>query len=75
MLDHERPHTSLVDTANLHGAVPLPVLTGQVFIVSLQDVAFITEVLNHSAMVQSMAGGRVAGVAPILWLKWWQTHC
>ena len=52
MLDHEWPHTSLVDTANLHGAIPLPFLTGKifVFVVSPQDVAFITEVLNHSAL-------------------------
>ena len=53
MLDHERPRTSLVDTANLHGAVPLPILTGKIFVlvVSLQDEAFITEVLDHSVMV------------------------
>lgn len=59
----------------MHEAVPLPVLTREVFILSLKNEAFITEIFNHSAMRQSSAWGRVAGEAPVLWLIWRSTHC
>lgn len=56
-------------------AVPFPILTGKVFIVSLKNIAFITEIFNHSAMSESFTCGGVAGVAPVLWLIWRLAYC
>jgi len=47
--------TLLHEAAELHLAVPLSILTGEVFVVSLQNIAFLTEVFNHSAMRKSLA--------------------
>lgn len=71
MLHHRGSNTTfalLHDTADWHEVVPFPKLTGKVFIVSLQNVTFITEILNHDAMRKSSAWGGMAGVASILWL-------
>lgn len=67
--------TLLQEAAELHLAVPFPILTGKVFIISLQNVAFVTKIFNHSAMRESSAWGRVAGVAPVLWLIWRLANC
>lgn len=67
--------TLLQEAAELHLAVPFPVLTGKVFIISLQNIAFITKIFNHGAMRESSAWGGVAGVAPILWLIWRLAYC
>lgn len=56
----------MANTIDLHGAVPLSILTGQVVIVSAESKAVITEELNHSAMSKHSTGGWVAGEAPIL---------
>lgn len=68
---------TLVETAaDLHGWFPLAILTRQVFVVTLQHVAFGTQVLNDAAGVQGVsAGPGVADVATILWLRWQGTHC
>lgn len=55
----------MANTTDLHGAVPLSILTGQVVVVSTEDEALIAEELNHSAMGKHPAGGWVASVAPI----------
>lgn len=55
-------------TIDLHGAVPLSILTGQIVIVSTEHEALITEELNHSAVGKQSTGGGVAGVAPVLGL-------
>lgn len=67
--------TLLHEAAELHLAVPLSILAGKVLIVSLQNVAFITKILNHSAVRKSLAWGGVTGVAPVLWLKWRLAYC
>ena len=56
-------------TTDLHGAVPLSILTGQVVVVSLENEALITEELDNSAMGKHSAGRWVAGVAPIFWFR------
>lgn len=62
--------------ADLHGWFPLAILTRQVFVVTLQHVAFGTQVLNDAAGVQGVsAGPGVADVATILWLRRQGTHC
>ena len=68
---------TLVETAaDLHGWFPLAILTRQVFVVTLQHVAFGTQVLNDAAGVQGVsAGPGVADVATILWLRRQGTHC
>lgn len=53
-------------TADLHGAVPLSILTCQVGIVSTESKAVITDELNYSAVGKQSTWGRVAGVSPIL---------
>lgn len=71
MLNGERPHTTLTEhTADLHRTVPFSLLAGEVFVIALQRVAFVTEILQHCAMSQTMAWGWVAGVTPVLWLHW-----
>lgn len=67
--------TLLHKAAELHLAVPFPILTGKVFVVSLQNIAFITEIFNHSAMRESSTCGGVAAVAPVLWLIWRLAYC
>ena len=67
--------TLLHEAAELHLAVPFSILTGKVFIVSLQNITFITEIFNYGAMRKSLAWGGVAGVAPVLWLKWRLAYC
>ena len=66
--------TLVQETADLHGAVPAPLLAGQVLVVPLQDEALVTEVLDDSAVGQTAAGGGVAGEAPVLWLHRRKTH-
>lgn len=62
--------------AYLHGWFPFAILTRQVFVVTLQHVAFSTQVLDDTARVQGVsAGPRVADIAPILWLWGQGTHC
>lgn len=60
--------------ANLHGTVPLAVLTGKELVVSLQSVALVTEVLNDGLLGEPVAGRRVTAVAPVLWLSGGRTH-
>lgn len=67
--------TLLHEAAELHLAVPLPILTGEVFIIPLQNVTLLAEVLNHCAVRESLALGGVTGVTPVLWLIWRLTHC
>lgn len=67
--------TLLHYTADLHEAVPCAVLTGEVFIFSFHDVAFVTEILDHSAVRKSSARVGVAGVASVLRLIRRTTHC
>lgn len=62
--------TLLHEAAELHLAVPFPILTGKVFIVPLQNIAFLTEIFNDGAMSKSSTCWGVAGVAPVLWLIW-----
>lgn len=57
-------------TADLHRTVPFSLLADEGFVISLQCVAFITEILHHSAMSQTMAWRRVAGITPVLWHSW-----
>ena len=45
--------TLLHEAAELHLAVPFTILTGKVFIVPLQNIAFLTEIFNNSAMSKS----------------------
>lgn len=54
-------------TADLHRSVPLAVLTGEELVVSLQSVAFITEVLDDGLLGEAVARGGVTAVAPVLW--------
>lgn len=56
----------MANTTDLHGPVPLPVLTGQVVVVPTENEALVTEELDHGAVGKHPAGGRVAGVAPVL---------
>lgn len=67
--------TLLQQAAELHLAVPFPILTGEVFIISFQNIAFIAKILNHCAMRESSTWRGVAGEAPILWLIWRLAHC
>lgn len=67
--------TLLHQTDEFHMAVPFPILTGKILIVSLQNITFITEIFNHSAMRKSSTWGGVAGVAPVLWLIWRLAGC
>lgn len=60
--------------ANLHGAVPLAVLAGEEFVVPLQSVALVTEVLDDSLLGEAVAGRRVTAVAPVLWFSGGRTH-
>lgn len=75
------PHSSakltLVEmTADLHGWLPLAILTRQVLVITLQHVAFSTQVLDDAARVQGVSTGPgVADVATILWLRGQGTHC
>lgn len=62
-------HTLAESAADLHGSVPLSILTGEELVVSLQSVALVTEVLNNGLLGEAVAGGRVTAVAPILWLR------
>lgn len=52
--------------ANLHGRIPLPILAGAVIVLPFQGIALITEVLDHGALSQPTARGRVAVVATVL---------
>lgn len=62
--------------ANLHGWFPLAILTRQVFVITLQHVAFGTQVLDDTARVQGVsAGPGMADIATILWLWRQGTHC
>ena len=62
--------------ADLHGWLPLAILTRQVFVITLQHVAFGTQVLDDAARVQGVSTGPgVADVATILWLRGQGTHC
>lgn len=56
----------MAHTADLHGAVPLSILTGQIVVVSTENEAAVTEELNHRTMGKHSTGGRMAGVASIL---------
>lgn len=61
---------------DLHGWLPLSILTGQVLVIALQHVAFSTQVLNDAARVQGVsARPGVADIATILWLWGQGTHC
>lgn len=57
---------TLAHTADLHGTVPLSVLTGQIVIIPTDNEALITEELNYSAVGKHSTRGWVAGVASIL---------
>lgn len=59
---------------DLHGYVPLPILTGEELVVPLQSVALVTEVLYHGLLGEAGAGGRVAPVPSVLWLRGGGTH-
>lgn len=64
-------------TADLHGAVPLSILTRQVGVVSTQSKAVITDKLNYRAVGKQSTRGRMAGVSPILRFRerqtcWWR---
>lgn len=65
----------LNEAADWHYSVPFPILTSDEFIVSLQNIAVITEILNHSAMRKSFAWRGVARVATIFWLIWRLAYC
>lgn len=68
--------TFVETAADLHGWLPLSILTGQVLVVAFQHVAFGTQVLNDAARVQGVsARPGVADVATILWLWGQRTHC
>lgn len=61
--------------ADLHGRLPLAILTCQVFVVPLQHVAFRTQVFDDTACYQGVsAGSGVADVATIFWLRGQGTH-
>lgn len=66
---------TLAHTADLHGTIPLPVLTGQIIVVSTENEALVAEELNHSAVRIHSTGRRVAGVAPVLRFGEGQTSC
>lgn len=55
--------------ANLHGAIPLSVLTGEELVVSFQSVALVTEVLDDSLLGEAVARRWVTAVSPILWFS------
>lgn len=61
--------------ADLHGGVPLPILTGEVFVVPLERVPLIAEVLDHGALGEPVAGGRVAGIPSVLGLEGRPADC
>lgn len=54
--------------ANLHGSIPLSVLAGEELVISFQSIALVTEVLNDGLLGETVAGGGVTAVAPVLWL-------
>lgn len=65
---------TLAHAADLHGAVPLAILTGQVVVISAENEAVVTEELDHGAVGKHPAGGRVAGVASVLRFRERQTR-
>ncbi len=62
-------------TADLHGRLPLSVVTGSELVSSFQNVTLITEVLNHGTLGQSVARQGVAFISTVLRLTWWLTNC
>lgn len=64
---------TLAHAADLHGAVPLAILAGQVVVVSAENEAVVAEELDHGAVGKHPTGGRVAGVASVLRLGERQT--
>lgn len=56
----------MAHAADLHGAVPLAILTGQVVVVAAEHKAVIAEELDHGAVRKHPTGRRVAGVTPVL---------
>lgn len=53
---------------DLHGFLPLSVLAGTVFVVPLERVALVAEVLDDCALAEPATRSRVTGVAAVLWL-------
>lgn len=60
--------------ADLHGTVPLAVLAGEEFVVALQSVALVAEILDDGFLGEAVAGRWVAAVAPVLWLSGRRAH-
>lgn len=58
----------MAHATDLHGAVPLAVLTGQVVVVSAEDKAVFAEELDYGAVGKHPTRRRAAGVVSVLWL-------
>lgn len=72
---HSEDLTLAEAATDLHGRVPLAVLTGEELVVPLEGVALVAEVLDDRLLGQAAAGRRVAAVAPVLRLRGWRAHC
>lgn len=75
MKDRLTLHQVVLDqvTADGQGWIPLAILAGSVLVLPPQSIPLVTVVLDSRTLGNAMAGGRVAGVAAILWCARWST--
>lgn len=60
------PPTLFQEAAELHLAVPLAKLAGEILVIPFQNVALVAEIFDDGAVSESSARGRVADVASVL---------